>query len=102
MVVIRNVGVEIGAGAFHSENADETGFGELVQRIVDRGERNGHAGCDRLVMQFLDRQVAIALCEEKIAQSHTLSRGAQPRAPQPRSDIQCGVKCHAIPFQTQG
>ena len=102
MVVIRYVGIEIGAGTLDSQNADQASFGKLMQRVINRGERNRHAGGDRLIVQFLDRQVAITLCEKKIAQSHTLTRGAQPRAPQPRSDIQSGVKCHAIPFQAQG
>jgi len=74
VMVIRDVRVEVGAGTFHGKNADQAGFSELMQRVVDRGERNGHAGGDRLVMQFLDRQVAITLCEKKIAQSNALAR----------------------------
>jgi len=50
---------------------------ELVQRIVDGGERNRHAGALGFLEKRLGRQVAIAAGEEQPAQSDALARRAQ-------------------------
>ena len=45
VVVVRRVGVEIGLAAVDRELAQKAGLGELMQRIVDGGERHLLAGC---------------------------------------------------------
>ncbi|MNT59329.1 hypothetical protein D3C72_1968310 [compost metagenome] len=35
VVMVGDVGVEIGLGAFHREHADHARLGELMQRVVD-------------------------------------------------------------------
>jgi hypothetical protein len=77
MVVVGDVGVEIGPGAFDGENADHAGFGELMQRVVDGCERNRHAGKGGFLVQFLDGQVPITLGKQQVAKRDTLTRRTQ-------------------------
>ena len=53
VVVLARVGVEIGLGAVDRELAQEPRFGELVQGVVDRGQRDRHPGAGGLVEQHL-------------------------------------------------
>src|SRR5690606_19376317 len=71
------VGVEIGAGAFEREDAQEAGLGELVERVVDGGERDGDAGGKRLLVQLLGGKVAVALGEQQLGQRDSLPRRTQ-------------------------
>ena len=87
MVVVRRVGVEIGLGAFHRDLAQEARLGELVQRIVDGGERHRHFLGQRLLVQRLGRDVTVALGEEEMRQRHALPRGPEPRAAQELGDV---------------
>ena len=73
VMVIGDVGVEIGLGAFHGENADHPGLGELVQRVVDCRQRHRHAGGDGFLVQFLDRQVPVALGKQEIPEGNALA-----------------------------
>ncbi len=40
-MVVGHIGVEVGLVAVDRDFAQQTGLGELVQRVVDRGERDG-------------------------------------------------------------
>ena len=52
-------------------------LGELVKGIVDGGQRHRHAGGDRLLVQFLGRQMAVALGEKQVGQRNALARRPQ-------------------------
>ena len=82
MVMLGRVGVEIGLGPVHRELAQEARFGELVQGVVDRRQRDRHAGPGRLVEQHLGRDVPVALAEQEPAQGHPLPGRAQAHAAQ--------------------
>ncbi|MCY1303763.1 hypothetical protein D9M70_534870 [compost metagenome] len=77
VVVVGNVGVEVGLGTFHREHADHAGLGELVQRIVDGCERNRHPGHDSLLVQFLDGQVTVTLGKDQIGEGNALTGRTQ-------------------------
>src|SRR5690606_17388042 len=93
MMMVGDVGVEIGAGTLDGKHTDEACLCELVQRIVYRGERNRNAGHGSLLVEFLDRQMAIALRKQQIGQRHALSRRAQATYTQSGFDIGHGL-CH--------
>ena len=78
VVVVADIGVEIGAGAVDRDFAQKPRLGELVQRVVDGGERDAHAGRLRLGVQVLGRNVAVALGEEDAAELDALARRPQP------------------------
>ena len=51
----------------------KTQIGELVQRVVDGGERYLYARSQRLAVQLLGRDVAVAAFEQKPAKRDTLA-----------------------------
>ena len=77
MVVIRGVGVEIGLRALDGEDAQQSRLGELMQRVVDGRQRYRHAGGERLLVQFLGRQMAVALGKQQIGKRDALTRRPQ-------------------------
>ena len=99
MVVVRRVGVEIGLGAFHRDLAQQARLGELVQRVVDRGERHRHFARQRLLVQRLRRDMAVALGEQQMRQRHALPRGPKPapRRSLATSPAGFGWQFHACP-----
>jgi hypothetical protein len=82
VVVLDGVGVEIGLAALQRELAQEPDFRELVQGVVDGGERDWDASARRLVEQHLGRDVPVALAEQEPAQRDALARRAQAHAAQ--------------------
>ena len=52
---------------------------ELVQRVVDRRERDPHIGACRLAMELLGGDVAVARVEQQLGQRQALARRPQPR-----------------------
>ena len=62
------------------------GLGELVQRVVDGGQRDRHAGGQRLFVQFLGRQMAVALGEQQLGKRDALARRPQARIAHPLVD----------------
>ncbi|EGE57181.1 hypothetical protein RHECNPAF_470070 [Rhizobium etli CNPAF512] len=97
MMVVGHISVEIGLGALDGENADETGLGELVQRVVDGRQRNRHAGGNRLLMQLLDGQMPVALGKQEIAERDALAGGTQACATQPY--LYCDRECTRHQYQ---
>ncbi len=87
VVVIAHIGVEIGPRAIDRELAQEACLGELVQRVVDGGERHRHAGLDRLGVQPLGGHVPVALREQELAERQALLRRTQAGATQQSRDI---------------
>src|SRR5688500_1692480 len=79
MVVVAGVGVEVGAAAVDRHFAQEAGFRELVERVVDGGERDAHARRFRLPVQLLRGNMAVALGEEDASELHALACGPEPR-----------------------
>ena len=51
-MVVGGIGVEVGACALDRQNTQQPGIGELMQRVVDGGERNGDAGSLGFLMQL--------------------------------------------------
>ena len=66
------IGVEIGPGAVDRELAQEPGFRELVQGVVDGRERDRHAGPARLVEQHFGGDMPVALAEQQPAEGNPL------------------------------
>src|SRR3974390_1549444 len=64
MVVRTDVRVEIRTGALDRDLAQEPDFRELVQGVVDRGERDRNFGLLRLFVEHFRGEVAVALAEQ--------------------------------------
>ena len=60
MLVVGEIGVEIGPGAVHGDFAQQARRCELVQRVVDGGERNRRAGGLRFLKQPFGRDMTVA------------------------------------------
>ena len=72
VMVIGRIGVEIRASRFDHDLAQQTGVGELVQRVVDRCQRHLHFSVGRLRMQLLGRDMPVDLVEQKARQGQPL------------------------------
>ena len=72
VVVVRGVGVEIGARGIHGHFAQQARFVELVQRIVDGGERHVHPRLAGFAMQLLGADMAMRPAEQQLGQRHAL------------------------------
>jgi hypothetical protein len=94
MVVVRGIGVEIGLGALDRNFPQQAHLRELMQRVVDRGERHRHLAGDRLLMQDLCRDVAVAAIKQQARKGNALARWPQSRRPQALGDIVC-LYCHS-------
>ncbi len=79
MIVVRRVRVEICLAALYAELAQEAGLGELVQRVVDSGERHMLARGQRLGMKDLGRDVAVAGPEQERAEHEPLASSGEGR-----------------------
>ncbi|SCM77743.1 hypothetical protein KL86PLE_60058 [uncultured Pleomorphomonas sp.] len=82
MVMIVGIGVEIGARALDGHLAQQAGFGELVQRVVDGGERHRHLGGQRLGVQVLGGEMAMAVREQDLGERHALAGGPEAGVPE--------------------
>ena len=76
-MVVRDVGVEIALAHVDHHLAQQPDAGELVQGVVDRGQRHRDAGGARLVEQFLGGHMARAALEQQLGQCQALSRRPQ-------------------------
>ena len=83
VVMVRRVGVEIGLDALDGEDAQEAGLGELMQRVVDRRQRDRNAGDQRLLVQLLRRKMTIAVGEEQ-GRGSDAAASAKPCVPHTR------------------
>jgi hypothetical protein len=91
MVVIRDVGVEIGLRSVDRDLAQQADLGELVQRVVDGCERDRHLRLGGLLVEHLRRQVAVALGEQDPAKRHALTRRTQADLAQHRLHVMPGA-----------
>ena len=64
VIVSGIVGVEVGLGRIDRDLAQWTEFGELVQRVVHRGERHRHFGMSSFLVKHFSRYMTVALSKE--------------------------------------
>src|SRR3546814_18858672 len=74
--------------------AQQAAVGEVVQRVVDGGERHRNPGRLGLGMQLLGRYVAVAGIEQQARQGQALTGGTQTRAAQTVEGSGVGACCH--------
>ena len=79
VMVVRRVGVEIGPPRFDHDLTQQTGVGELVQRIVDRRQRYLHFGVGRLRMELFRGDMPVDLVEQQACQSQPLAGRTETR-----------------------
>jgi hypothetical protein len=78
VMVIARVGVEIGGAGVDRHRAQKSGFGELMQGVINRRERHSEAGDIGLGVQIFRRNVAMPFGEEDAAQLDPLPGRPQP------------------------
>ena len=76
-MVVADICVEIGPAGVDHDLAQQPRADELVQRVVDRGERHRHRRGERLVMELFGRDMAVALVEQQARQRQPLTRRPQ-------------------------
>src|SRR5579864_5169732 len=77
MMVLGIVGIETGLRAVDSDLAQQTHLGELVQRVVDRGERHGDLGLVCFFKKHFRGYMTIAFGEQKRAERDAWSCRAE-------------------------
>ena len=87
VIVVRRVGVEIGALAADRDLAQQAGPLELVQRVVDGRQRHALAGPHGLLVQHFRRHVPVAVAEQQRRQRHALARRPQARPAKQFADV---------------
>src|SRR6185312_9548177 len=87
VVMRRDVGIEVGLGAVDRDLAQQADLGELVQRVVDGGERHRHLGAGRLLVEHLGGQMPVALAEQDPAERHALAGRTQADLAQHRFHV---------------
>ena len=98
MVMVGHVGVEIRAARLDHDLAQQARLCELVQRVVDRGERDRELGVACLGVQRLGRKMAVAAIEAAGAPGRAAGGSGATRPPSvgPRSwytvDLSSGLK----------
>ncbi len=88
-MVIGDVGVEIGPPRLDHDLAQQPGVGELVERVVDRSERDWDRRGKNFAVQLLGGDVPIALGEQEPRQGEALARRPQPHGTQPLGQHRC-------------
>ena len=86
VVMVRGVGVEIGPRGVDRDFAQEARFLELVERVVDRRQRDVDARSLRLEVKLLGADVAMGAAEQQFGQCHALARRPQSGHPQHRRE----------------
>lgn len=92
VMVMAGVRVEVGAPGLDHDLAQEPDGGEVVQRVVDRGERHTDPRPDRLAVQLLGTHVPVAGPEQELGQSQTLARGPEADRLQPLDQAAIGPR----------
>ena len=82
--MVARIGVEIAARRIHDHLAQQARFGELVQRVVDGGERNLQARISHFVVQAFRRHMPVAVFEQQAGQLDPLAGGTQAGMAQPQ------------------
>ena len=83
MMMLGRVGVEIDPRAVDRDLAQNPDGGELVQRVVNRRQRDGQSRRRRLLEQPLRRHVTVAPAKQQLSQRHALARRPQTGRDQP-------------------
>lgn len=78
MMVVVDIGVEIGAPGLHHHFAQQPGLPELVQRIIDRGQGDLHPRLQRFPMQLFGCDMAVPGIKQQLGQGQPLAGGPQP------------------------
>src|SRR4029453_15919114 len=81
------IGVEICLSSIDCDLSQQANLGELVQRVVNRGQRHRHFRAGGFFVKHLSSKMAIALAEQDPAQGHALTGRAQPDLPQHSFDV---------------
>ncbi|CUX14451.1 hypothetical protein AGR6A_Cc10011 [Agrobacterium sp. NCPPB 925] len=84
MLMIGGIGVEIGSAALNAYPADETRLGKLVERIIDRRQRQPRSCRGGLTMQIVGREMPVLSPEKKPAKHDPLTGWTQANAFQRR------------------
>ena len=63
VMMVTDIGIDIGAAGIHHHLAQQPCLDELVQRIVDGRERHPDRGLDRFAVQLLGGDVPVTLLE---------------------------------------
>src|SRR5262249_33023949 len=77
VMVLGIVGVEIGFRAVDGDLPQQPDFGELVQRVVDGGERHRHFGAVGFLVEHFRGDVAVAPCGQDTAERPALPGRSQ-------------------------
>jgi hypothetical protein len=87
MMMCCHIGVEIRLGSVDRDLPQQSNLGELVQRVVNRGQGHRHFRAGGFFVKHLSGEMAIALAEQDPAQGHALTGRAQPDLPQHSFDV---------------
>ena len=98
MMVMAGVGIEIGPAGRDHDFAQQAGIAELVERVVDRGQRNRQACPANFGMQAFRRDMAMFALEQQARQSHPLAGRAQAGRAQAGGKIGTGSGHRWAPY----
>ena len=101
VLVMRGVGVEEGGPRVHHQLAQQPGFRELVQGVVDRGEGDSRLLPQHLRMQLGGGDMPVRPAEEPASEDDALARGPQAGLAQARRSVavrQCRHLWTALPI----
>src|SRR5262252_4308413 len=87
VMMVRDIGVEVGLGAVDRHFPQQPGICELVKGVVNRGQRNCDLGTIGLFIEHFRREVPIALCKQEPAQCYALASRTQPHLAQKRQNV---------------
>ena len=79
MMVVVDVRIEVRPPRLDHDLAQEADVGELMQRVVDGGERHANMAGERLAVQRFGGDVAIAAFEQQPGERKALASGPQAR-----------------------
>ena len=71
--------------------AQQPGIGQLIERVVDGGERDRHLGQRRFLIEHFGGEMPCALAEQQPAERHALPGRAKADVPQHRLDVMPGA-----------
>jgi hypothetical protein len=93
VVVVGDLGVELGLPRPAGEHAPHACHGALVKRVVAGRKRDRHAGGDRFLMQLFGGQMPVALGEKQFGQCDPLPRRTKAGRSQPFVDRDTAEPC---------
>ena len=93
MLVLGGVGVEVAPLRVDDDSPQKTSVSELVQRVVDRGQRHIDASGCRFLVEGLRTEVTVPSAEQEADESDSLTCRSQARR------LESGCSLNAIQFQ---